>query len=84
MANLNKIIAISSGTAQKNLLLRDIRSFHFSMPSNMKEQKKIVSQLTKVLDNSQKLETIYQRKLEAIAELKQSILEKAFTGQLSQ
>jgi type I restriction enzyme S subunit len=50
----------------------------------MKEQKKIVSQLTKVLDNSQKLETIYQRKLEAIAELKQSILEKAFTGQLSQ
>ncbi|GBE74028.1 restriction endonuclease subunit S [Microcystis aeruginosa NIES-87] len=48
------------------------------------EQKKIVEQIEECYQKTQKLETIYQRKLEAIAELKQSILEKAFTGQLSQ
>ena len=48
------------------------------------EQKKIVEQIEECYQKTQKLETIYQRKLEAIAELKQSILEKAFTGQFSQ
>ncbi|MDB9505588.1 restriction endonuclease subunit S [Microcystis aeruginosa CS-338/01] len=48
------------------------------------EQKKIVEQIEECYQKTQKLETIYQRKLEAIAELKQSILEKAFTSQLSQ
>ena len=50
----------------------------------IEEQKRIVEILDKAFEEISKLETIYQRKLEAIAELKQSILEKAFTGQLSQ
>ncbi len=32
---------------------------------------------------TRRLETIYQRKLAALAELKQSILEKAFSGELT-
>ena len=31
---------------------------------------------------TKRLEAIYQRKLDALAELKQSLLQRAFTGQL--
>jgi type I restriction enzyme S subunit len=34
-------------------------------------------------DRIRMLESIYQQKLEALAELKQSILQKAFTGDLT-
>ena len=34
-------------------------------------------------ENTKKLKEIYQHKLEALAELKQSILQKAFTGKLT-
>ncbi|MDB9422300.1 restriction endonuclease subunit S [Microcystis aeruginosa CS-563/04] len=47
-------------------------------------QQETVQKFRSIEREIKKLETIYQRKLEAIAELKQSILEKAFTGQLSQ
>jgi type I restriction enzyme S subunit len=56
----------------------------FPFPPDLEIQQDIVEKLDFLSSAKQKLETIYQRKLEAIAELKQSILEKAFTGQLSQ
>ncbi|MBE9116686.1 hypothetical protein IQ249_12315 [Lusitaniella coriacea LEGE 07157] len=39
--------------------------------------------LDTLLSKTQRLEAIYQRKLEVLQELKQSILHKAFTGQLT-
>ena len=35
------------------------------------------------MERTQRLESIYQKKLTALAELKQSILQKAFTGELT-
>jgi len=46
-------------------------------------QKKIVQRLDNLEVETQKLELIYQQKLTALNELKQSILQKAFTGQLT-
>lgn len=83
MANLSSFIKVSSGTAQKNLLLRDIRAYKFSMPQSIDAQREISQQLTILLQETQRLESIYQRKLEALQELKQSILQKAFTGELT-
>ncbi len=60
-----------------------IEPYPIVFPS-LNEQSEVVEKLQQVLNNSQKLEAIYQRKLEALAELKQSILQKAFTGQLTQ
>ncbi|MFM8298565.1 MAG: restriction endonuclease subunit S [Microcystis aeruginosa] len=68
---------------QTNLRKDDILKCPLYLPP-IDEQKEIASDLTQFKENGLALETIYQRKLEAIAELKQSILEKAFTGQLSQ
>jgi type I restriction enzyme, S subunit len=46
------------------------------------EQKAIVSKLDDLLDETQRLESIYQRKLAALDELKKSLLHQAFSGQL--
>jgi type I restriction enzyme S subunit len=73
----------SVGAATKFLKIGIIQDMEIPLP-NIYEQNKIVVNLDSLQTKTQKLETIYQRKLEEIAELKQSILEKAFTGQLSQ
>jgi len=39
--------------------------------------------LDNFLTETQRLETIYEQKLNALAELKQSILQKAFAGELT-
>jgi type I restriction enzyme S subunit len=46
-------------------------------------QKLIVENLVFLSRETQRLETIYRKKLAALNELKQSILQKAFTGQLT-
>ncbi|EDZ96454.1 restriction modification system DNA specificity domain [Limnospira maxima CS-328] len=46
-------------------------------------QKQIIKKLYFLFRETQRLETIYRRKLEALQELKQSILQKAFTGELT-
>ncbi|MDZ7952429.1 restriction endonuclease subunit S [Nostoc sp. DedQUE09] len=47
------------------------------------EQKIIVTKLDEIASQAQRLETIYRQKLAALNELKQSILQKAFTGELN-
>mgnify|MGYP000391408742 CR=1 FL=1 len=83
IAHLNEIVAISSGTAQKNLLLRDIRSHRFYMPISIHDQKIIAARINDICQETQRLEAIYRQKLTALNELKQSILHKAFTGELT-
>jgi type I restriction enzyme S subunit len=47
------------------------------------EQKFIVTKLDEIASESQRLETIYKQKIAALNELKQCILQKAFTGELT-
>ena len=47
------------------------------------EQKFIVTKLDEIASETQRLETIYRKKIAALNELKQSILQKAFTGELT-
>ncbi|NJL19597.1 MAG: restriction endonuclease subunit S [Leptolyngbyaceae cyanobacterium SM1_3_5] len=83
MAHLSEMVAISAGTAQKNLLLRDIRVHRFYLPETVYEQKRIAAKLDEFCQEIQRLEAIYKQKLAALNELKQSILQKAFTGELT-
>jgi type I restriction enzyme S subunit len=50
---------------------------------NLTEQQAIVKKLDGLVAETQRLETIYRQKLAALNELKQSILQKAFTGELT-
>jgi type I restriction enzyme S subunit len=49
----------------------------------LEEQQTIVHQLDALRAETQKLESVYQKKLLALNELKKSILQKAFTGELT-
>lgn len=55
---------------------------HVSYPP-LDEQLLLVAAFDSLFSAAQRLEAIYQQKLTALAELKQSILQKAFTGQLT-
>ncbi|NQE52386.1 hypothetical protein C5S29_02235, partial [ANME-1 cluster archaeon GoMg3.2] len=80
-ADLSKLVNVSAGTAQKNLLLGDLRSHLISIPS-LNEQQSIVSKLDALSQETKKLEFIYTQKLADLEELKKSILQKAFKGEL--
>jgi len=72
----------ATGTAQKTVSLSALR--RFSVPKIPKEeQEKIVDELDVLSEKIFRLEAIYQQKLAALNELKQSILQKAFTGELT-
>lgn len=53
-----------------------------SFPKKRIEQKSIVSKLDALSTETRKLETIYQKKLADLEELKKAVLKKAFNGEL--
>ena len=69
------------GTARDNINLGTFESQKFPFPK-LEVQKKIVSALNDLDDETQRLESIYQQKLAALEELKKSLLHQAFTGGL--
>ena len=71
-----------AGSTRQALTKIQIQNFVIQYP-NIETQSKIINQLDKFEKETTRLERIYQRKLEALAELKQSILQKAFTGQFT-
>ena len=72
----------ATGTAQKTVSLRALRQF--AVPRiEWNERQSIVRRLDAMVNEVRRLESLYQKKLTALAELKQSILQKAFAGQLT-
>ena len=57
--------------------------FLHSNIDNFKQHDEVIKNLDSLTEETQRLETIYRQKLIALNELKQSILQKAFTGQLT-
>jgi type I restriction enzyme S subunit len=71
-----------NGAAQPNLGARSVAKYIIYLP-NFVEQKVIVQKLLDLSNETQRLENIYRQKLAALKELKQSILQKAFMGELT-
>jgi type I restriction enzyme, S subunit len=59
-----------------------IEAWRLSIPTTLIEQQRIVRGFNSLDSETQRLESIYQRKLAALEELKKSLLQQAFTGQL--
>lgn len=79
---IDHILGTQTGTGVPHISGKQIKAFSFLKPP-VDEQITISNVLDEFHLELVKLEKIYQRKLEALAELKQSILQKAFTGQLT-
>lgn len=71
----------SKGGAQEFISLTSLRNFPI-LYVDIKDQEYIVQQLDRTKENIQKLEQIYNQKLKSLEELKQTILQKAFNGEL--
>jgi type I restriction enzyme S subunit len=74
--------AKSKGSAQANINMGTFEKLHFPFP-NINKQNEIVDSLNELMLSVQQLEVIYQKKLNSIDELKKSILQKAFNGELT-
>lgn len=71
----------SRGATISRLYNDDLRSIKINFPS-IPEQKDFVTKFLKIRLESEKLENLYQKKIAALDELKKSILQKAFGGEL--
>lgn len=71
-----------NGMAQPKLNQKQLNSICVPLPSNLQQQQ-VVVKLDELRSETQRLEAIYQQKLAALIELKQAILQKAFTGELT-
>lgn len=78
--NYGKSVTISS-VNQANINGTKLKSYPIPLPP-LKEQKRIVTNLDALSVETKKLEAIYLQKLSNLEELKKSILQKAFNGEL--
>jgi type I restriction enzyme S subunit len=77
----NEILNKALGSAQPNISASQIENFEITLPP-LSEQKKIVAYLDDLKEKIEKLKQLQQKQLEELNELKNSILEKAFKGEL--
>jgi type I restriction enzyme S subunit len=77
----SRIQAMGKGSAQANINMGTFENERFPFPP-VQEQKRIVEQLDDLAAETQRLESLYQNKLNSLDELKKSLLHQAFTGNL--
>ena len=71
-----------TGNDRRGLNMPLIRSIKLSYPKAISEQRKLIEKFNSLLVETKKLESLYQEKLSDLEELKKSILQKAFSGEL--
>ena len=76
-----RLQAKGKGSAQANINMGTFENERFPFPS-VTEQNRIVAKFDSLREETRRLESLYQHKLAALAELKKSLLHQAFTGQL--
>jgi len=70
------------GSTRQAITKAQIQDFSVEYPATLKEQKSIAAKLDAMLAETQRLATIYERKLAALEELRKSLLHQAFSGRL--
>ena len=71
----------ADGATIKHIYITRVDKMDVAFPP-IKEQMRIVTSIGRLASESQRLESLYQRKLAALDELKKSLLHRAFSGQL--
>ncbi|MEQ8358047.1 MAG: restriction endonuclease subunit S [Cytophagales bacterium] len=79
--SLKEFKRIAIGANTRFLKLGMIQNLQIPLPS-YSEQMKLVQTFDSLLAETQKLEAVYQKKIDDLEELKKSILQKAFAGEL--
>lgn len=72
----------SKGATISRLYNDNLKRIKISFPKSRAEQQALVRKLDALRAETQKLEGVYQKKMDDLEELKKSILQKAFAGEL--
>jgi type I restriction enzyme, S subunit len=78
-----KILSKATGATVLGIKSSLLKKIEISFPKSLDEQQAIVQTLDALSAETKRLESIYQQKLADLEELKKSILEKAFNGELN-
>jgi type I restriction enzyme S subunit len=70
------------GVTQPTISMKSIRAVSLFVPPSMEEQTTLAQKIDELSTETKRLEAIYLQKLNALEELKKSILNQAFSGQL--
>ena len=77
-----RMIEDAGGTTIKHIYITRVDKMEVAIPPKQ-EQKELMIKFNSFVDKHQRLEDICKRKLASLTELKQSILQKAFSGELT-
>jgi type I restriction enzyme S subunit len=72
-----------SGSAQGGFNANKLSEIMIPFPKSTNEQQAIVAKLDKLAEETQSVESIYRRKVDALEALKKSLLHQAFSGELT-
>lgn len=72
------------GVGVPNLHLKEIREVVINFPNDIDEQIEIANYIDELIENIETVKSHYQQKLANLEDLKKSILQKAFSGELTQ
>lgn len=75
------ILGVQTGIGVPHISVQQIKDFEFSRPPKP-EQRRIAKNLESIRAETQRLATLYTRKLAALEALKKSLLDQAFRGEL--
>jgi type I restriction enzyme S subunit len=71
-----------TGATVKGIKASLLRTIKIAFPQSIEEQRRHVETFDSLWDETQRLESLYRQKLAALDELKQSLLHRAFNGEL--
>jgi type I restriction enzyme S subunit len=76
------LVESGNGVGIRSLNQGSLSSLKIPFPKSLKEQELIIKKVDSIAEQSQRLKDLYQKKLIDLEELKKSILQKAFAGEL--
>ena len=79
----NKILAQATGATVLGIKSRLLKKIGIDFPKSIEKQEGIVKNLDSLSAETKKLEAIYIQKIADLEEMKKSVLQKAFSGQLN-
>jgi type I restriction enzyme S subunit len=82
LAQGDQILKFSSGAVHQTIYFPEAKAFHICLPAIV-DQHLIIGVLDAMREQAERLEALYQKKLVDLCEAKQSILKKAFSGEVT-
>jgi type I restriction enzyme S subunit len=77
-----RLESIAGGAVMPNLSNKDLSSFTLNLPSYQR-QKELATEIVVVEKRTRNVADVYKNKLSSLDELKKSLLQKAFSGELT-